>query len=141
MGGWARRFEWKARASRSRLLCRVFESCQCAQLLPKYFYVNDKRVNWRANRRKKQRYIHDHFEKKALNFIKENQDRCFFLYLPFTLPHAKIETPDIRPRIKAYAGKWPKREMIFAEMVARLDGQCWSYREISRDIRPWRKKL
>lgn len=39
-------------------------------------------------------YTQDLIANKALTFIKENKDNPFFLYLPFTLPHAELVVPD-----------------------------------------------
>lgn len=39
-------------------------------------------------------YAHSLIAQGALDFIQENQDRPFFLYLPFTLPHADLVVPD-----------------------------------------------
>lgn len=41
-----------------------------------------------------QDYTQDLIGNKALAFIKENKDQPFFLYLPFTLPHAELVVPD-----------------------------------------------
>jgi arylsulfatase A-like enzyme len=40
------------------------------------------------------RYVHDELEERALAFIDEHRDRPFFLYLPFTLPHAELVVPE-----------------------------------------------
>ncbi len=39
-------------------------------------------------------YTQDLIGSKALAFINENKDNPFFLYLPFTLPHAELIVPD-----------------------------------------------
>lgn len=39
-------------------------------------------------------YSHDAIADSALSFIRRNQDRPFFLYLPFTIPHVDIAAPD-----------------------------------------------
>jgi len=38
-------------------------------------------------------YSQDQFTKVAQEFIRENQDRPFFLYLPFVIPHLGIQVP------------------------------------------------
>lgn len=38
-------------------------------------------------------YSHDEFTKEALNFIKTNKDKPFFLYLPYTIPHSELTVP------------------------------------------------
>ncbi|PQO43021.1 arylsulfatase [Blastopirellula marina] len=39
-------------------------------------------------------YSQDQFTKVALEFIDENKDKPFFLYLPFAVPHLSIQVPD-----------------------------------------------
>lgn len=39
-------------------------------------------------------YTQDLIASKAMEFIKDNKDQPFFLYLPFTLPHAELIVPD-----------------------------------------------
>ena len=41
-----------------------------------------------------QQYSHDLIVDEALAFVQENQDRPFFLYLPFTIPHLALQVPD-----------------------------------------------
>ena len=78
-------------------------------------------------------YSHDLFVAEALEFITENRDRPFFLYLALTIPHANneagrpeaaappekgMEVPDFGP----YAERdWPATEKGFAAMVSRMD--------------------
>ncbi|QDU59849.1 Arylsulfatase [Planctomycetes bacterium Pan216] len=82
------------------------------------FNVAEKRVD----------YSHDLFTEEALGFIEENKDRRFFLYLPYTIPHANneggratgdgMEIPDHGD----YASKdWPNPEKGRAAMISRLD--------------------
>ncbi|MEX2401489.1 MAG: arylsulfatase [Rhodothermales bacterium] len=40
------------------------------------------------------RYSQDIIAEAALQFIDEHQDRPFFLYAPFTIPHAELAVPD-----------------------------------------------
>jgi arylsulfatase A-like enzyme len=79
-------------------------------------------------------YFPDVFNQAALNFIRINKpdpfnkERPFFLYLPYTLPHANnelgrrtgngMEVPDDQP----YANQpWPQPEKNKAAMITRLD--------------------
>lgn len=63
-------------------------------------------------------YIQDLLATFSLGFIKKFQRERFFLYLPYTLPHAKLEIPDLGP----YADEpWEDREKAYAAMVTRLD--------------------
>ncbi len=73
-------------------------------------------------------YSHDLFTERALGFLERNHERPFFLYLPYTIPHANnergratgdgMEVPDYG----SFAGKdWPAPEKGMAAMVERLD--------------------
>jgi hypothetical protein len=61
-------------------------------------------------------YSHDLIAGEALQFIRKNKDRPFFLYLAVTIPHANneagkngMEVPDYG-RIRIGAGPVPRRE-------------------------------
>ena len=44
-------------------------------------------------------------EQEALDFIRRNSDRPFFLYLPFIVPHASLQVPD--DSLAEYEGAFP----------------------------------
>ncbi len=50
-------------------------------------------------------YAPDLFRDEALEFIRENKDRPFFLYYATTLPHLALQVPE--DSLKEYLGKWP----------------------------------
>ena len=63
-------------------------------------------------------YIQDLIATFSLGFIKKYRAERFFLYLPYTLPHAKLEIPDLGE----YADRpWSGPEKAYAAMVTRLD--------------------
>jgi arylsulfatase A-like enzyme len=74
---------------------------------------------------KKEVYVHDRFTEHALNFIGQERDTPFFLYLPYTIPHANnerqpngMEVPSDEP----YSDKdWPQTEKNKAAMITRMD--------------------
>jgi arylsulfatase A len=82
-------------------------------------------------------YSHDAIAAEALAFIDRNRDRPFFLYLPFTIPHAELEAPEdaFAPYLDAsgqsvfrevpYAGEGygpqAKPRAAYAAMVTRMD--------------------
>ena len=73
----------------------------------------------------KRAYSHDLFIADALEFIDDNRDQPFFLYLPLTIPHANneagkegMEVPELGP----YAEKdWPAPQLGTAAMITRMD--------------------
>ena len=75
---------------------------------------------------KKVEYSNDLFTQKALNFIEQNQDTSFFLYLPYTIPHNNGEAPvgerQEVPDYGSYADQdWPQEQKGYAAMITRMD--------------------
>jgi arylsulfatase A-like enzyme len=73
-------------------------------------------------------YSNDLFTKEALAFLDRAKDAPFFLYLPFTIPHANNERKGAKgngmevPDLGAYADKpWGEPEKGKAAMISRLD--------------------
>jgi arylsulfatase A len=63
-----------------------------------YYLAN--RHDWRRE------YSHDLIAREALDFIRKNRSNPFFLYLPFTIPHAELLAPD--DAMAEYEGKFPE---------------------------------
>ena len=55
----------------------------------------------------RRQYTHDLFTDFALDFIRTNKDKPFFLYLAYTIPHAELLVPD--DSLRQYIGKFPER--------------------------------
>lgn len=77
---------------------------------------------------KREDYAQDIFLKETLGFLQRNRDRAFFLYLPYTLPHADSErsrdTGDgfVVKDYGAYAQRdWDSADRGYAATVSRLD--------------------
>jgi arylsulfatase A-like enzyme len=51
-------------------------------------------------------YSMDPMVEEALDFIRKNQNRPFFLYIPFTIPHVSIQVPE--DSLKEYEGAFPE---------------------------------
>ena len=86
---------------------------------PEFLWLNQQRFELPGNAAGgEQQYSHDLFTGFALNFIRQHQSRPFFLYLPFTVPHAKFQTPDLG----VYADRdWPEEAKRYATMISRMD--------------------
>lgn len=78
--------------------------------------------------REKHTHSHDLFTDEALNFIEQNKDSSFFLYLAYTIPHANnegipmgqigMEVPDFG----IYKNEdWPDAQKAHAAMITYLD--------------------
>jgi arylsulfatase A-like enzyme len=76
-------------------------------------------------------YSPDLFQKEALNYLEQHKDSTFFLFLPFTLPHANNEA-DNGMEIPSYGPfentDWPEYEKGFAAMVTKLDSMVGAIR-------------
>jgi arylsulfatase A-like enzyme len=86
---------------------------------PSFIWHNRERVLLPGNMdNKKTQYTHDMFTDFALEFVRKNQKKPFFLYLPYCIPHSKYEIPSTDP----YANKpWRPDEKVHAAMVTRMD--------------------
>jgi len=87
---------------------------------PPYLWHNTQKVVLEGNKDGQQKqYSHDMFTNFALDFIRRHKDGPFFLYLPYTVPHAKYEIPSTEP----YTDKpWSADAKVHAAMITRLDG-------------------
>jgi arylsulfatase A-like enzyme len=77
---------------------------------------------------KRTTYSHDLFTQEALAFIEKNQQKPFFLYLAYTLPHANNERGKAEgngmevPSDAPYSKKpWPQPQKNHAAMITYLD--------------------
>lgn len=80
---------------------------------PPYLWRDAKRVDLDGKT-----YSHDLIAADALAWVRENHDRPFFLYLTFTIPHAKLQVPDLGIYEKE---SWTPEAKTFAAMIARMD--------------------
>lgn len=63
---------------------------------PRFLWRNDRKEVLPGNDRtlNGETYSQDKFTETALEFIRENKDRPFFLYVPFAIPHLSIQVPE-----------------------------------------------
>lgn len=100
-----------------------------------YGYLNQHRAHnyfpdylWRNEERdyfERWTYSHDAFTREAFQFIRDNKDRPFFLYLPYTIPHAFNEGGSQGMQVKSdrpySAEPWPQQERNKAAMITLMD--------------------
>jgi len=74
-------------------------------------------------------YTHDLYVEEALDFVKQNSEGPFFLYLPLTIPHANNEATRMTgdgaevPDHGIYSDRdWPDQDKGQAAMITRMDG-------------------
>lgn len=76
---------------------------------PEYLWNNRDTVFLTGNKnRGTGDYSHDIIHEQALNFIDENKDNPFFLFLPYTIPHAEILAPE-DSILEKFKGKFPEK--------------------------------
>ncbi|NME70146.1 arylsulfatase [Flammeovirga aprica] len=62
---------------------------------PLYLRHNGEKVDLKRNEKdEKQEYAHAIVHQKALDFLDQQKDEPFFLYLPYTIPHAELLVPN-----------------------------------------------
>jgi len=75
----------------------VFYGYNCQTLAHNYYpdhlWHNHNRIDLSGNLKKDSAYSADLIHEHAMNFIKAKHDKPFFLYLPYTLPHADVIVP------------------------------------------------
>lgn len=77
-------------------------------LYPKYLEDDDGIHELAGNSRGRtgEQYAPQLIADRALEFVKENRDRPFFLYYPTVLPHLPLQVPE--EDLAQYKGKWPE---------------------------------
>ena len=102
---------------------------------PDYLWLNEEKVRLKnivkpvnppgGVATKRLEYSHDLFTKEALAFLERSQDKPFFLYLAYTIPHANNEARQKGmevPSLGQYADKdWPEPQKGHAAMITRMD--------------------
>jgi arylsulfatase A-like enzyme len=80
---------------------------------PDHLWRNDEKVPLDGKT-----YSHDLMANEALEFVRRCRNQPFFLYLAFTIPHQKLQVPDLGP----YENEpWPENLKKMASMVTRMD--------------------
>lgn len=72
---------------------------------------------------------------EAVRFIRENRDRPFLAYLPFTPPHGNFDIPDSDPSWAIFRDRpWPEPARRYAAMVHLLDRQVGQILALLREL-------
>jgi arylsulfatase A-like enzyme len=86
---------------------------QAHEYYPDHLWRNGQRVELDGKA-----YSHDLIVEEAFAWVRDNCGHPFFLYLPFTIPHAQLQVPELG----SYDGEdWSPECKAFAAMVARMD--------------------
>lgn len=92
-------------------------------------------------------YSQDLMAAEALNFIRNNTDHPFFLYLPFTVPHLSLQVPD--ESLAIYKGKFdeepylgedgylphPFPKSAYAAMITRMDKHVGQILDLLKELK------
>jgi arylsulfatase A-like enzyme len=99
---------------------------------PEHLWRNDEKVMLEGNAGGKQNdYSHDLLTAEALGFIREQKGGPFFLYLPYTIPHAKFQVPDLGD----YADEpWTPTQKAIAAMISRMDRDIGRILELIEEL-------
>lgn len=84
---------------------------------PQYLWENGTKKYLDNNNGKQNEYSHDLFTEKAISFIKKNENNPFFLYLAYTIPHLRLQVPNLAQYENK---KWPLNMKIQAAMISRM---------------------
>jgi len=86
---------------------------------PAYLWKNEEKLILEGNANGgRGEYSHNLMTDFALDFVRRHKDEPFFLYIPYTIPHAKYEIPSTEP----YSDEsWPKDAKVHAAMITLMD--------------------
>lgn len=116
---------------------------------PEFLWRNESQERLPGNRVGEQKrvsvqretYAHDLLTKAALEFIRTNADKPFFLQAHYTIPHTNNEGGRATgngqevPDYGAYADTgWPEPDKGFAAMVSRLDADVGRMMQLLKDL-------
>lgn len=99
------------------------------------------------NRFKGEDYAPDLMTEKALDFIRENKEEPFFLYLPYTIPHVSLQVPE-NEHYRMYEGQWdttaylgdqgytphPQPLAAYAAMISTLDSYVGQIMQFVKEL-------
>lgn len=88
---------------------------------PDYLWHNTEHFDLPGNQGgKREQYSHDLLTERALGFVRDRFGKGgpFFLYVPYTVPHASYEIPDTG---RYTTRDWEPDEKVYAAMITRMD--------------------
>jgi arylsulfatase A len=80
-----------------------------------HLYRNAERIEVSQNE-----YANDLFTRETMAFIERNDNRPFFVYLNYTVPHAELRVPD--DSVEPFKGKFPEKPFVNAAADGRASG-------------------
>jgi len=103
---------------------------------PYFLWENDQKFLLPGNEgNKREQYTQDVITERAMDFVRSQKDKSFFLFLPYTVPHTELLVPD--DSFNEYKGEFPEPapfvskgkhvadqpypRTAFAAMITRMD--------------------
>ena len=79
----------------------------------------------------KAKYAFDVYCEKSLEFVKDNKDNPFFLYLAYTPPHGAY----VAPELGVYTNKdWSQSHKVYAAMITRVDTEIGKLMKLLKEL-------
>jgi len=116
---------------------------------PRHLWENREKVELPGNDTEKETgvYAPDLMTAKALDFVRRNSGKPFFLYFPITIPHAELAVPE--DSLNQYKGGFPEKPFpgddnygaqqypraAYAAMVSRMDRYIGELMELLRELK------
>jgi arylsulfatase A-like enzyme len=100
---------------------------------PTYLWDNDKRIELPGNdgRTVGKTYAQDLIQQSALDFVRSNKAKPFFLFYAITLPHGRHEIDELGQ----YADKpWSLEEKSYAAQVSRIDSDVGELLDLLKEL-------
>ena len=91
---------------------------------PSYLWENSRKIELLGNNDRDEGKIYSHYRifEETCNFIRENKNRPFFCYAPWTLPHGRYTIPRDDPVWQVYQDKpWSSSAKVVAAMISLFD--------------------
>ena len=129
------------------MFCGYLDQRRAHRYYPNYIWKNDKKVELKNNSKERHTYIHDMFVNESKQFIKDNKEKPFFLYMALTLPHADLDVPEeyIKPYIgklgpekaypKGYFNAQPTPKAAFAGMISLMDKDVGGILDLLKELK------
>ena len=79
----------------------------------------------------KAKYAFDVYSEKSLEFVRENKDNPFFLYLAYTPPHGAYVVPELGAYTEL---DWPESHKVYAAMISRVDAEIGKLMNLLKEL-------
>jgi len=102
---------------------------------PSFILKNDEKIQLKNGKGKELEYTQYMLTSEAKQFITNNKENPFFLYLAYVIPHAKLQIPGEDECFKMYEKEsWPLNQKKHAGMISRMDKDIGSIMDHLRSL-------